>query len=120
MDLESSVGNRVSFERCRTVIEQSRDRLSPSVATDYQYKLGTGLARFGQTGRARTALTAGLDLAERHRLNAWYFKIEAAIKELVDQPEQQTAAPEASELSEAPAVREMEIGLREYAAAATL
>jgi tetratricopeptide (TPR) repeat protein len=120
MDLESSVGNRVAFERCRAVIEQSRDRLSPSVATDYQYKLGTGLARFGQTGRARTALTAGLEMAERHRLNTWYFKIEAAIKELAEQKEPQQAIPQASELSEAPAVREMEVGLREYAATATL
>jgi tetratricopeptide (TPR) repeat protein len=120
MDLESSVGNRVSFERCRAAIEQSRDSLSPSVATDYQYKLGIGLARFGQTGRARSALTTGLELAERHRLNAWYFKIEQAIKDLADRGEQQQALPEASELSEAPAVREMEIGLREYAAAAAL
>lgn len=116
MDLESSVGNRVSFERCRNLIEEAREKLSPSVATDYQYKLATGLARFGQVSRARVALTTALGLAERHRLNAWYFKIEQALSELERQQLVVPAMP--SDLSESPTVREMEVGLREYAAAA--
>ena len=45
----SSVGNRVAFERCRSAVERIRDR-PPSAATDYLLKLGTGLARFGQSG----------------------------------------------------------------------
>jgi tetratricopeptide (TPR) repeat protein len=119
MDLESSVGNRVAFERCRNVIEQSREKLSPSVITDYEYKLGTGFGRFGQAARARAAFNSALQLAEKHRLNAWYFKIEEAIKEL-DEPRETARAAEATGLSEAPAVREMELGLREYAAVAAL
>jgi tetratricopeptide (TPR) repeat protein len=114
MDLESAIGNRVSFERCRAQIEQSAGRLSPSMATDYQYKMGVGFARFGQRTRARTALSSGLEIAERHQLNAWYFRIEQALKELAVRPELAESAA-ASELSEAPAIREMEVGLREYA-----
>jgi tetratricopeptide (TPR) repeat protein len=114
MDLESSIGNRVSFERCRGMIEQNVGRLSPSAATDYQYKLGTGFMRFGQLTRARAAFIGGLELAERHQLNAWYFRIEQALKQLTERPEQPVPTL-ASELSEAPAIREMEVGLREYA-----
>jgi tetratricopeptide (TPR) repeat protein len=114
MDLESTVGNRVSFERCRSMIEQNVGRLPPSLATDYQYKLGIGFMRFEQMTRARSALLAGLKLAETHQLNTYYFKIEQALKQLVE-PRQEPVAAVASELSEAPAILDMEMGLREYA-----
>jgi tetratricopeptide (TPR) repeat protein len=114
MDLESTVGNRVSFERCRTMIEPNAGRLPPSIATDYQYKLGTGFMRFGQLTRARAALVAGLKLAESHQLNTYYFRIEQALKQLAE-PRQEPVAAIPSEISEAPAILEMEMGLREYA-----
>jgi tetratricopeptide (TPR) repeat protein len=114
MDLESNVGNRVSFERCRSMLEQNVGRLPPSIATDYHYKLGTGFMRFDQMTRARSALMAALELAESHQLNTWYFRIEQALKQLAERrPEPAVAVP--SELSEAPAILEMEEGLREYA-----
>jgi tetratricopeptide (TPR) repeat protein len=118
MDLESSLGNRVAFERCRASAEVYRARMSPSMSVDYHFKLGTGLARFGQTGRARTAFTNALELAERHRLNAWYFKVEKALRDLAERNEEQALPRQATELSEAPVVREMELGLRQYAAMA--
>lgn len=114
MDLESSVGSRVSFERCRAAAEEFRVRMSPSMSVDYHYKVGMGLARFGQATRARAALKAGLGLAEHHKLNAWVFKIEQALEQLAG-PSEPPVYKQASELSEAPAVREMEMGLREYA-----
>jgi hypothetical protein len=48
MDLESGLGNRVAFERCRAAAEQYRSRMSPRMTVDYLYKFGVGLARFGQ------------------------------------------------------------------------
>jgi tetratricopeptide (TPR) repeat protein len=120
MDLESSVGNRVSFERYRIAAEEYRSRMSPSMSVDFHYKVGIGLARFGQPARARTAFTSAMALAEQHRLNAWYFKIEQALKQLDERQDERPSLREASELSEAPLVREMEIGLREYAATAAL
>ena len=118
MDLESASGNRVAFERCRAGAEAHRSRMSPSMSVDYYYKLGVGLNRFEQSGRARDAFTTGLALAESHGLNAWYFKIEQALGELNQRPEHQPVDQRASSLSEAPAVRQMEVELREYAAAA--
>jgi tetratricopeptide (TPR) repeat protein len=114
MDLESNIGNRVSFERCRSMIEQNVGRLPPSIATDYQYKLGTGFMRFDQMTRARSAFLAGLELASSHQLNTWYFRIEQALKQLAERRQEPVAAV-ASELSEAPAILEMEERLREYA-----
>jgi hypothetical protein len=70
--------------------------------------------RFGQPSRARAAFSAGLELAERHQLNAWYFRIEEALKQIMDGVQQQAPTPVA-DLSEAPAIREMEMGLREFA-----
>jgi tetratricopeptide (TPR) repeat protein len=120
MELESTFGNRVAFERCRSAAEAYRGRMSPSMSVDYCYKLGTGLARFRQLARAQDALRAGLSVAETHRLNAWYFKVEQALEQLRKQPEHQLLDQPASTLSEAPAVRQMEAELREYAAASVL
>jgi tetratricopeptide (TPR) repeat protein len=120
MDLESSVGNRVSFERYRIAAEQYRRRMSPTMTVDYHYKVGVGLARFGQPARARGAFTTAMGLAEQHKLNAWYFKVEQALKQLDEPQDERPSVREASVLSEAPSVREMEIGLREYAATAAL
>lgn len=120
MDIESSFGNRVAFERWRTTAEEYRSRMSPSMNVDYHFKLGTGLARFGQWTRGQDALTAALAVAESHQLHAWYFKIEQTLAELRKAPEHQLVAEPASELSNEPAVRQMEVELREYAAASAL
>jgi tetratricopeptide (TPR) repeat protein len=117
MDLESTFGNRVAFERCRSAAEEYRARMSPSMAVDYHFKLGTGLARFDQFARAQEAFRAALTLAETHRLNTWYFKIEQALEELHQPLEHQPIEHRDSALSGAPAVRQMEAELREYAAA---
>ena len=120
MDLESSAGNRVAFERCRSAAEEYVGRMTPSMSVDYHYKVGMGLTRFGQVARGKVALTTALELAEGHNLNAWYFKVEQVLADATARPDQQPVSREASEFSEAPAVREMEAGLREYAAAAAL
>ena len=82
MDLESAVGNRMAFERRRADAEASRERMPPSMAADFHFKAGVGMARFGRAKRAREFLGAGLRLAEEHRLNVWYFKFESELKAL--------------------------------------
>ncbi len=119
MDLESSVGNRVAFERNRGAAEEYVSRMSPRMLVDYHYKVAAGFARFGQAERARLSLSGALQIAEHHGLNAWYFKIAQAQKELAERSTEQAQPREATALSEAQMVREMEIGLREYAALAT-
>jgi tetratricopeptide (TPR) repeat protein len=115
MDLESSVGNRVAFERQRATAETFRSRMSPRMSVDYQYKLGVGLARFGQASRGQAFLKTALELAECHRLNDWYFKIETTAAELAERKEAESQPRLASELCETAAVRQVELGLREYA-----
>jgi hypothetical protein len=56
-------------------------------------------------------------LAETHGLNDLYFKIERALGDLTTRPQHQPVDERASSLSEAPTVRQMEVELREYAAA---
>jgi tetratricopeptide (TPR) repeat protein len=120
MDLESTFGNRVAFERWRAAAEDYRSRMSPSMTVDYHYKLGTGLSRFAQLARAEDALKTGLALAEKHQLHAWYFKVEQALKELGKLPARPLVEETVSNLSSEPAVRQMEVELREYAAALAL
>jgi hypothetical protein len=80
---------------------------------DFRYKVGLGLARFGQTVRARAAWQQALELAERHKLNEWYFRLERLITHMNDcgstlmvEPWPATAPAELAELA---------AGLRAYA-----
>ena len=85
MELESSVGDRHGLRAAaRRGGEGRRSRMPPSMLADYHYKAGVGLARFGQARAGRQLLTAGLALAETHRLNAWYFRFEQVLANLTD------------------------------------
>lgn len=118
LELESLTGNRVAFERRRADAEKVRDRMPPSMLADLHYKTGIGLARFDQITRARHILTAGMELAESHRLNAWYFRFESALANL-EQSEASEPAPATSlDLGDSPEVQAVSVGLREYATAA--
>lgn len=121
MDLESAAGNRMAFERRRSEAEGSRERMPPSMAADFVYKAGVGMARFGRVKRAREFLSSGLRLAEEHRLNVWYFKFErelAALEalEVAEVREPELATPTSVE---SPVVEEVAVGLREYALSAS-
>lgn len=120
MDLEASVGNQVAFQRYRAQAEDVRDRMTPSMTCDFLYKAGQGLARFGRMSRARELFAEGQQLAERHRLNAWFFRFEKALGELdaspAREPEPATRRAAVDDLS---AIREVAVGLREYALQAT-
>jgi tetratricopeptide (TPR) repeat protein len=121
MDLESAVGNRMAFERRRADAEASRERMPPSMAADFLFKAGVGMARFARRKRAREFLGAGLKLAEEQRLNVWYFKFEGELKALdaadtIEAREPDLVTPETYDGS--PAVEEVTVGLREYALSA--
>jgi hypothetical protein len=116
MDLESAAGNRLAFQRRRAEVEEGRDRMPPSMVADYYFKAGSGLARFGQTPRARELLITGMGVSEEHHLNAWFFRFERVLAGLASgkAPEPDRTQPAAPAWS--PAVEEVTIGLREYAA----
>lgn len=120
MELESKVGNRLAFERRRTEAEAVRERMPPSMAADFHYKAGVGLARFGRRKRAQEILQAGLCLAEEHQLNTWYFRLERELATL-DADDQNGAREDIpttpATFTSSPAVEEVAVGLREYALA---
>lgn len=116
MELEALVGNQVAFQRRRAQAEDVRERMTPSMTCDFLFKAGSGLGAFGRAAKARELLEEGRGLAEEHQLNAWYFRFDRALIELAtpDAPVTEPATRKAG-LSELPAIREVAVGLREYA-----
>ena len=116
MELESGAGNRVAFERHRGELRDTVSRMPPSMIVDFLYKTGVGLARFGQTARARETWADGMRLAEAHHLNEWYFRLERMCTNLdncasASLPRVEPATPPA-------AIADLAAGLQAYAAAA--
>lgn len=56
--------------------------MPPTTAVDFRFAVGTGLAQFGRTLMARQWLDDAQAVAQDHGLNEWYFRIEAALKQL--------------------------------------
>lgn len=117
MQLESAIGNRVAFERRRNEAKGLVERMTPSMAVDYRYKTAVGLARFGQIERARQVLGEALGLAEKHRLNEWYFRLERMVDGLASRQALDSDIKAPAEATATPAVRQMAVGLRDYALA---
>lgn len=113
MEIESASGNRVAFERHRAELREGAGRMPPSMAVDYRYKSGLGLARFGQRARAREVWADGMRLAELHHLNEWYFRLERVTNELerctVPQVERAEPKPPSA------AITDLAAGLTAYA-----
>jgi tetratricopeptide (TPR) repeat protein len=113
MDLESTAGNRVAFERHRGELRDAAPRMPPSMTIDFRYKAGVGLARFGQIVRAREAWADGMRLAEAHHLNEWYFRLERLSANLDGCAEAPPARPEPA--TPPSAIADLAAGLRAYA-----
>jgi tetratricopeptide (TPR) repeat protein len=116
MELESAVANRIAFERYRQEARTYEDRMPPSMAIDYRYKIGIGFARFGKELKARAALREALSLAEANQLNEWYFRVDRVLRGLElcqDHPDLKPMPAQATEM--APAVAKVSAGLLELA-----
>jgi tetratricopeptide (TPR) repeat protein len=115
LELESAVGDRLSFERHRGTARELADRMPPSMSVDFRYKVGLGLARFGQPLRARAVWEEGQVIAERHQLNEWYFRLERLLAHLDDCP-RGVGAVERPAVERPAELAEVAAGLREFAA----
>ena len=117
MEMESATGDRLAFERYRQEARAFEDRMPPSMAIDYRYRIGIGFARFGKEAKARSTLREALGLAEASKLNEWYFRVDRVLRGLAlcqDHPELTSATADATEV--APAVAHVSAGLRDIAA----
>jgi tetratricopeptide (TPR) repeat protein len=119
MDIESAAGNRMAFERRRSEGEAARLRMPPSMLADFYFKAGLGLARFGQVARARDLLLAGQEHSEEYRLNTWYFRFEHILANLAEREIPEPDPAPAADQDHLAAIREVAIGLRDFALQAT-
>ena len=76
MDVASSRGNRLAFERARAEARALVGRLSAEARITFLHQSAVGLARFTQRGRAAAAWQEALALAQAHRLTGWERTIE--------------------------------------------
>lgn len=119
MEMESATGNRLAFERYRQEARTFEDRMPPSMAIDYRYRIGIGFARFGKEAKARALLREALGLAEAGKMNEWYFRIDRVLRGLeLCQDLPGLKNPTADAIDMAPAVAQVSAGLREIAAGA--
>lgn len=124
MALDAAGGNRLAFEQHRQAAREFADQMTPSMACDYRYKAGRGLAAFGQTGRGRALIAEAMQIAEAHGLNEWYFRLERALGELAAPaaaPAQQPARAwqDGADPYAQSALERMATGLQEFAEAAS-
>ena len=68
--------DRVGFERWRERALDHFEETLPHIRADYHLKVGIGLARFGNYGKAATQMQRALEIASAHRLHDAVFRIE--------------------------------------------
>ncbi len=117
LGVASAVQDELGFRRYLHEAASRLDAMPPSMAVDYHYQAGVGMARFGSISRSREYLTKGLALAEEHRLNTWYFKIERVLRGLVACPDDEMASRPAPGGVDVSSLGEIASGLREFATA---
>ena len=111
------MGDELGFRRYLREAEGRVEDMPPSMAVDFQYQAGVGMARFGQLDRARKSLTMALELAEEHQLNTWYFKVERVMRGLAACADIESDSAGADPRWDTSALREVTSGLREFATA---
>lgn len=71
LELESSAGDRLAFERCRRDLEVLLPGLRPAQRVEAWYRLGLGYARFGRRTAALALLDDALHAARAAELAQW-------------------------------------------------
>ncbi|OLC11486.1 MAG: hypothetical protein AUH41_00340 [Gemmatimonadetes bacterium 13_1_40CM_66_11] len=68
--------DRVGFERLREQCLDHLESMAPNLRTDYYFKIGIGLARFGNFPKAEINFRHALEIASAHGLHELTFRIE--------------------------------------------
>jgi len=69
-------GDRFGYARWREEARRRQSRLTPSMQVDFFIKQGVADARFGNPARGQEHLATALELARRHKLHEYVFRIE--------------------------------------------
>ncbi|HTY07034.1 MAG TPA: hypothetical protein VMC86_10980 [Gemmatimonadales bacterium] len=75
-------GDRFGYARWREEARRRDSRFTPSMRVDFHLKQGVADARFGNPARGQEHLAAALELAQRHKLHEYVFRIEGLQSEL--------------------------------------
>ncbi len=92
LDIASSTGNRMSFERWRRELDAMQPGLPPDAVVDLDLRTGVGLASFGMLRRGRSYLRKAIRRAEKYNLNEYLFRAERALEE-VELPKEPVGEP---------------------------
>jgi tetratricopeptide (TPR) repeat protein len=76
MHCASSRHDRVGFERWRERALDHFEEAPPNIRADYHFKVGIGLARFGNYNKAEAQMGQALEIATAHGLHEFVFRIE--------------------------------------------
>ena len=68
--------DRVGFERWRERALDHFEEALPNIRADFHFKVGIGLARFGNYAKAETQMQQALEIATAHGLHEFVFRIE--------------------------------------------
>jgi len=68
--------DRVGFERWRDRTLDHLEEALPNIRADFHFKVGIGLARFGNYVKAETQMQQALEIASAHGLHEFVFRIE--------------------------------------------
>jgi len=82
MECASRRGDRFGYARWREEVRRRESRLTPSMRVDFHLKQGVADARFGNPARGQEHLAAALELAQRHKLHEYVFRIEGLRNDL--------------------------------------
>jgi len=76
MNCASFRRDRVGFERWRGRVLDHFEAAVPNIRVDYHFKVGIGLARFGNFEKAEAQMQQALEIASAHELHEFVFRIE--------------------------------------------
>lgn len=76
MECASQRGDRFGYSRWREEARRREAEFTPSMRVDFYLKQGVAEGRFGNPVKSEELLSAAWDLAERHHLHEYVFRIE--------------------------------------------
>jgi len=117
LGVASAVGDELGFRRYMREAEERLEAMPPSMAVDFHYQAGVGMARFDHLTRARKFLATASKLAEEHGLNTWYFKVERVLRGLAVCADVDPTSAVEDTPWDTSALIEVTSGLREFATA---
>jgi len=86
IELSAQIGDRVGFSRWKGEVGANVNQLPPERGADFHLQVGLGCAVFGQRRSAEQSLRTALAIADRHNLNEYTFRVEAALAQLQQKP----------------------------------